>query len=297
MLLTCSYIFAVGISPHPLLSAPPSPQSRPMNNLDPPSVHELAFAVEASEEGLATDAPPGGEASGSLSVAATRAVGTEGVMLAATAGVSTTNVELAIREVEKDRPYSFDEKTCTNDGLDGDAAATGSGDPGSMLNGVIHGGSDSSRTPSSINSHQDKWTTAVTKAAAHRSEQRRRCHGCRSWWRSSAGGKSGVFSVVLAVIIMVYAVCIAASPIVADILIGEHITEPFLQITMSVKVVVGSICVLLFFFGAWTIHRATCARESTLEDIATTAEARRDSKWFAIRVFTLIQEEKGPNSP
>ena len=265
-----------------------------MNNRDPPSVHELAFAVEASEEGLATDAPPGGEASGSLSVAATRAVGTEGVMLAATAGVSTTNVELAIREVEKDRPYSFDEKTGTNDG---DAAATGSGDPGSMPNGVINGGSDSSRTSSSINSHQDKWTTAVTKAAAHRSKQQRRCRGCGSWWRSSAGGKSGVFSVVLVVIIMVYAALIVASPVVADILFGEHVAEPFLQITMSVKVVVGLICVLLFFFGAWTIHPATCARESTLEDIATTAEARRDSKWFAIRVFTLIQEEKGPSSP
>ena len=106
-----------------------------------------------------------------------------------------------------------------------------------------------------------------------------------------------MFSVVLVVIIMVYAMCIAASPVVADDLIGEHVTEPFLQITMSVKVVVGSICALLILFGAWTIRRATCARESTLEDIAKTAEARRDSKWFAIRVFTLIQEEKGPSSP
>ena len=30
---------------------------------------------------------------------------------------------------------------------------------------------------------------------------------------------------------------------------------------------------------------------------AKTAEARRNSKWLAIRVFTLIQEGKGPNSP
>ena len=255
-------------------------------------MHELAFAVETSEEDLATDAPPGGEASGSLSVAATRAVGTEGVMLAATAGVSTTNVELAIGEVgNKNRPYSFDGTAGINDG---DAAATGAGDPGSMPNG----GSDSSRTSSSINSHQDQWTTAVTKAAAHRSEQRRRCRGCRSWWRSSAGGKSGVFSVILAVVIMLYAAFIVASPVLAGILTGDdNVAETFLQITMSVKVVVGSICVLLFFFGAWTIHRATCARESTLDDIAKTAEARRDSKWFAIRVFTLIQEEKGPSSP
>jgi hypothetical protein len=267
-----------------------------MNNLDPPSVHELAFAVETSEEDLATDAPPGGEASGSLSVAATRAVGTEEVMLAATTGVSTTNVKLAIRAVGKDRPYSFDETAGgTNDG---DAAATGEGgDPGSMPNGDIHGGSDSSRTSSSINSHQDQWTIAVTKAAAHRSEQRRRCRGCRSWWWSSAGGKSGVFSVVLAVVIMLYAAFIVASSAVVDAIIDTGTAERYLQIAMSVKVVVGSICALLILFGAWTIHRATCARESTLEDIAKTAEARRDSKWFAIRVFTLIQEEKGPSSP
>ena len=264
------------------------------NHRDPPSVHELAFAVETSEENLATDAPPGGEASGSL-IVATRAVGTEGVTLAATAGVSTTNVELTIRGVGKDRPYSFDGKTGgTNDG---DAAATGGGDPGSMPNGDIHGGSDSSRTSSSINSHQDQWTTAVTKAAAHRSEQRRRCRGCRAWWRSSAGGKSGVFSVVLAVVIMLYAAFIVASSAVVDAIIDTGTAERYLQITMSVKVVVGSICALLILFGAWTIRRATCARESTLEDITKTAEARRDSKWFAIRVFTLIQEEKGPSSP
>jgi hypothetical protein len=259
-------------------------------------VHDLAFEVETSEEDLAPDAFSGGETSGSLSVAATCAVDTDGVTLAATADVSATNVELAIREVGKNRPYSIDGTAGgTNDG---DTAATGGGDPGSIPNGDIHGGSDSPHTSSSINSHQDQWTNAATKAAAHRAEQRRRCRGCRAWWRSSAGGKSGVFSVVLAVIIMLYAVFIVASPVVAGILTGEDNTdERYLQITMSVKVVVGSICVLLFFFGAWTIRRATCARESTLEDIAKTAEARRDSKWFAIRVFTLIQEEKGPNSP
>ena len=107
-----------------------------------------------------------------------------------------------------------------------------------------------------------------------------------------------MFSVVLAVIIMLYAAFIVASPVLADALTGlDNVAELYLQVTMSVKVVVGSICVLLILFGAWTIRRATCARESTLEDIAKTAEARRDSKWFAIRVFTLIQEEKGPNSP
>ena len=107
-----------------------------------------------------------------------------------------------------------------------------------------------------------------------------------------------MFSVVLAVIIMLYAALIVALPVLAVILTGiKNVAETHYQVTMSAKVVVGSICVLLFFFGAWTIRRATCARESTLEDIATTTKARRDSKWFAIRVFTLIQEEKGPNSP
>ena len=107
-----------------------------------------------------------------------------------------------------------------------------------------------------------------------------------------------MFSVVLAVIIMLYAVLIVVLPFVAEPLTGiDNVAETYLQVHMSVQVVVGSICVLLILFGAWTIRRATCARESTLEDIAKTAEARRDSKWFAIRVFTLIQEVKGPNSP
>ena len=219
----------------------------------------------------------------------------------ATAGVSTTktNVELAMRGSGEKRPHSFDGTAGTNDG---DAAATG-GDSISMPNDDIHGGGSGSdpsrsRTSSSINSHQDQWTTAVTKEAAHRSEQRRPCRGCRAWWRSSAGGKSGVVSVVLAVIIVLYAALMLASSVVADITTGlPNVAVTYLQITMSVQVVVGSICVLLIFFGAWTIRRATCARESTLEDIAKTAEARRDSKWFAIRVFELVKEEKGPNSP
>ena len=264
-----------------------------MENRDPPSSHELAFEVETSEDDLAMDASPGGKASGSLSVAATCAVGTEGVTLAATAGVSTTNVELAIAEVGKDRPYSFDGTAGTNDG---DAAATG-GDPISMPNSDIHGGSEPSRMSSSINSHQDQRTIAVTTAAANRSEQRRRCRGYRAWWHSSAGGKSGVFSVVLAVVIMLYAAFMVGSSVVANAVVGPGVAEMYLQVTLPVNVVVGSICVLLIFFGAWTIRRATCARESTLEDIAKTAEARRDHTWFAIRVFTLIQEGKGPNSP
>ena len=106
-------------------------------------------------------------------------------------------------------------------------------------------------------------------------------------------------SVVLAVIIILYAAMIVAMPFVADTerFGGSGHAKTYLRVTMSVKVVVGLICVLLIFFAVWAIRRATCARESALEDIAKTAEARRDSKWFAIRVFELIQEAKGPNSP
>ena len=104
-------------------------------------------------------------------------------------------------------------------------------------------------------------------------------------------------SVVLAVIIVLCAAITVATPVLADAFLGVGAAERFYQITMSVKAVVGSICVLLIFFGGRTIRRITYARKSTLEGIAKTAKARRDSKWFAIRVFELIQEEKGPNSP
>ena len=107
-----------------------------------------------------------------------------------------------------------------------------------------------------------------------------------------------MFSVVLGVIIVLYATLIVALPFQADALTGlKGTAETYLQLTMSVNVVVGSICGLLFLFAVWTIRRATCARKSTLEDIAKTAEARRNSKWFAIRMFELLQEGKGPNSP
>jgi hypothetical protein len=71
----------------------------------------------------------------------------------------------------------------------------------------------------------------------------------------------------------------------------------YLQVNMSVNVVVGSISVLLILFTARTIHRATCGREMLLEQIAKTTEARRDHKWFAIRVLALIMEHKGPHAP
>ena len=204
--------------------------------------------------------------------------------VASNAGVSTTNVELVIRGPGENQPSMFDGMTY------GDAAATDS-------NNMPDDNSDLSRTSSSINSHQDQWTSTLAKAAAHRSERRRRCRRCHKWWRSSAGGKSGVFSVVLAVIIVLYAAFIVASPFVADALFRGPVAETYLQVNMHVKIVVGLICGLLIFFAVWTIHRITCARKSTLEDIAKTAEARRHSKWLVIRKFELVLEGIGPNSP
>ena len=136
--------------------------------------------------------------------------------------------------------------------------------------------------------------------ATDSSHQRRRCHGhgCHKWWQSSAGGKSGVFSVVLAVIIVVYAAFIMVSTYVAD-LITDHNggAEVYLKITTPNVVVVNSICGLLILLTVWTIRRVTCARRSTLADIAKTAEARRESKWFVVRILELVHEMKGPGSP
>ena len=255
-----------------------------MDSRDPTPSRELAFKVhvEKSEEDIASNDPSGADDGSQASLTAGSTSGADGSQASPTAG-STTNVELAIRG-GGDRPYSFDGMESTADGA---AAAIGA---------------DPSRTSSTINSHQEQGAAAVTKAAAHRPERQRRCRGCDEWWQSSAGGKSGVFSVVLGVIIVLYAAFIVASPFVSDTVVSvisgiPGSAETFLQITMPVKVVVGSICGLLFLFAAWTIHRSTCARKSTLEDIAKTAEARRNSKWFAIRVFELLQEGKGPNSP
>ena len=260
-----------------------------MDSRDPTPPHELAFAVEQSEEDIASKDPSGADGSQASLTAGTD----EGA--AATAGVSTTNVELAIRVVgEDDRSHSFDGMESTADG----AAAAATGADSNMVPNDSHDGSDPSRTSSTIDSHQEQGTAAVTNAAAHRSKRQRRCRGCDEWWQSSAGGKSGVFSVVLGVIIVLYATLIVALPFQADALTGlKGTAETYLQLTMSVNVVVGSICGLLFLFAVWTIRRATCARKSTLEDIAKTAEARRHSKWFGTNMFELLQEGKGPNSP
>ena len=266
-----------------------------MDIRDPPlneNIVELAFALDMSEEDLALNAALELTAGEDKTLTTKRRallpqpVGVGGA--AVNAGVSTTNVELVIRGVGENETYSFDGMAY------GDAAATGND---SNMPNDNRDGSDPSRTSSTINSHQDQWTSALVRSATHRSERRRRCRRCHKWWRSSAGGKSGVFSVVLAVIILLYAAFVVASPFVANALFRGPVAETYLQVNMSAKIVVGLICGLLIFFAAWTIHRITCARKSTLEDIAKTAEARRHSKWLVIRMFELVLEGIGPNSP
>ena len=129
-------------------------------------------------------------------------------------------------------------------------------------------------------------------------EEPSRGHGCRTWWNSSTGGMSGVFSIVLAVIIVLYAAFIIASPALIDnVIIEKPVAGKFLKITMPVNVVVGSICALLIVFAVWTIRRVTCARASTLVEIARTEEERLHSKWLVVRAATLLLIAKGPASP
>ena len=261
-----------------------------MDNGPPPLSHELAPAVEKSEEDLASHAAAGltaaAEADGSRALPPHAVRGGGGT--AATAGVSATNVELAIMEIREDRSDSFDGmRMAGTAGSD----ATATGDDSNMPDNDKNRDGSNPSSPPSLSS----------------SIQRRRCRGCRKWWRSSAGGKSGVVSVVLAVIILLYAGFIVASPFVIRALLNaaegnnEEVNvvnaDTYLQLTTSVNVVVGSICVLLVLFTVRTIHRITCARKRTLVDIAKTSEARRDSKWYAIRMFERVREKKEPNSP
>ena len=262
-------------------------------------LNELTFAEELSEEDPTMVRADGGHRAPAITGAddATTtsqhaaACGGESLAAATTADVvSSTNVKLAaVREAQKERPDSFD------------AVDVAAGTAGGACTADDDAGQSSFKLTCTTPPTQDQWTTAMNKAAAHRSERRRRCRGCREWWRSSAGGKSGVFSVVLVVVIMLYAAFIVASPVVVQELSATtpREVEVYLQIgfRMPAQVVVAAICVLLIFFGVRTIRRATCARKSTLEDITKTAEARRHSKWLAVRLFELVQEVKGPNSP
>ena len=126
----------------------------------------------------------------------------------------------------------------------------------------------------------------------------RQCRGCHEWWRSAAGGASGVLSIILALSIAAYALFIISTPIGSDRLVDKNeAAETYLKITVPVQVVVGSLCGLVILFSLWTIRKITCDRRRTLHALEKTTVRRRESKWLVIRVIELLQEKKGPNSP
>ena len=124
---------------------------------------------------------------------------------------------------------------------------------------------------------------------------------CTDWWRSSAGGISGVVNVILATFIVVYAATLAAWPdVVSAIAAAENpsamlLVPPFLQ-TVEAKEAVIAICGVLFLFALWVIRRVTCARRSTLRDFEATANERQHSKWRVVRMYECVKETKGPGS-
>ena len=149
----------------------------------------------------------------------------------------------------------------------------------------MHGGSVSADDP--------------TAAASSKSPgRRRRCtESCQDWWRSSAGGKSGVANVVIAIIIVAFGFGIATAPVWLEVMTKvSQVSEIYLQLTVPIQAFVGIICGVLIVFTFRAIRRVTCARRSTLKDIEDTAVARRHSKWRIIRVFECIMEAKGPGS-
>ena len=127
-------------------------------------------------------------------------------------------------------------------------------------------------------------------------DRRRCCSGCCDWYESSAGGKSGIISVALSIIIAIYAAFIGVSPFVVDAISGPRTATTFLQMNPAVQVVVGVLCGLLFFMALWTMRRSTCARQRTLSEIKATAHGRRASEWRAVRAFECVVLVIGPNS-
>ena len=126
---------------------------------------------------------------------------------------------------------------------------------------------------------------------------RRRCRGCRRWWQSSAGGKSGVLSVVLSFVIALYALFLATSPYIVVVLTEVSDAADYLKLNIVVQVVVASICGLLLLFTVKTVSQVTCSEHTTLRHIKEAAARRRASAWGAVRAFQWIKEARGPSSP
>jgi hypothetical protein len=126
---------------------------------------------------------------------------------------------------------------------------------------------------------------------------RRCCGGCRRWWQSSAGGKSGVLTVVLSFVIALYALFLASSPKIVDLLTGESDAQDYLKLNIPVQVVVASLCGLLLLYTVKTVGQGTCSEHTTLQRIEKKAARRRASAWGAVRLFQWIKEVRGASSP
>ena len=110
-----------------------------------------------------------------------------------------------------------------------------------------------------------------------------------------------VSSVVLAIVIGVYALFLTVNATIFDILSPSGVTTPtsvtFLGLSENTQIATGVFCGMLFVFAIYTICRVTCCRSRTLESIKTEYETHGASKWRIIRAYQLFQWAKGPNSP
>ena len=113
--------------------------------------------------------------------------------------------------------------------------------------------------------------------------------------------KAMISSVVLAIVIGVYAMFLMAWGQLCDIIypqgLGVSVSESYLELSLVKQGATGAICGVLFVFTIYTICRVTCCRRRTLESIKTEYEIRGASKWRIIRAYQLFQWAKGPNSP
>ena len=60
--------------------------------------------------------------------------------------------------------------------------------------------------------------------------------------------------------------------------------------TLEVEIVSGASCVVLILFAAWSLYRATWAREATLRDIKKSAVQYRTSRWAVVRKFQGLSD-------
>ena len=185
---------------------------------------------------------------------------------------------------------TFVEDQSSSDSVDGDGASVDRDGGASADDDAdsLHGGTGNDDTKTKDGDQQPPLPTPA--------RSRRYCRdNCADWWRSSAGGKSGIANIFLAIFIILYAAFIALSREVGSLLIEIDAT-PFFQMTLGGIVVVGGTSGVLILFTLWVLRRITCARRGTLKEFEETANERRHSKWRVVQVFECVKEAKGPGS-